>query len=276
MEVTTMNKDGRNDVYGSPDRLTLIAIAMLVYVVTVVFHELGGHGGACMAFGGFPHELGAYYFVCDDRGMRGAPVRLVAAAGNTANLVMAAIAFPFLKQARSWYGKWFWWLMFTVSLLDWSGYFLFSGFSGIGDWGGEPGEVFYGVAPQWIWRIALVLAGISLYVASASMAARQLSHFVHSATEARRITFIAYVAGGLLALLVGLLNPIGVAIILTSALASTLGGTSGLLWLTRMMPGGANAVPSSHRIGRSWRWIIASLAVILLFALVLGPSRVLR
>jgi hypothetical protein len=270
-----MDKNGRNDVYGHPDWLTVIAIAMLAYVVTVAFHELGGHGGACVAFGGVARTLGAYYFACDDRGMSSAHVRLVAAAGNTANLVMAAIAFPLVKQARSWYGKWFWWLVFTVSLLDWSGYFLFSGFSGIGDWGGEPSGVFHGIAPRWVWRIALVVAGVLLYVASAVMAARQLRHFVQSATQATRIALSAYFAGGLLALLVGLLNPVGAAVILASALASSLGGTSGLLWLTRMPAGFDNNALPSNRIGRSWGWIIASLVVILLFALVLGPSRTL-
>lgn len=272
MKITTVGKEGWNDVDGRPDGLTVIAIAMLVYAVTVVFHELGGHGAACLAFGGYPRALGAYYFDCDERGMPGAHVRLVAAAGNTANLVMAAIAFPLVKQARSWYGKWFWWLVFTVSLLDWAGYFLFSGFSGIGDWGGEPGAVFDGVVPQWVWRTALVLAGGCLYFASAVMAARRLSHFVHATSVAMRITLSAYAAGGLLALLVGLLNPIGVVIILTSALASTLGGTSGLLWLARMMRNRVDTVPPSDPLGRSWGWIVGSLVGVLLFALVLGPS----
>lgn len=267
-----MGKPGRHEVHGGPDWPTLIAIAMLVYVVTVVFHELGGHGGACIALGGSPHELGAYYFVCDDSGMRGLFVRLTSAAGNTANLIMAALAYPFIKQARSWYGKWFWWLLFTVSVFDWAGYFLFSGATGIGDWGGAPGEVFYDVAPQWAWRIALVLAGACLYFASAVIAARRLRYFVQSRKEARRITLGAYIAGGMLALLVGLLNPIGVVIVLTSALASTLGGTSGLLWLTQVMPE-VDPIPPSERIDRSWGWIMASVVVVLIFAFVLGPTR---
>lgn len=274
MDITTVNMNGGNDMHGRPDGPTLIAIAMLVYVVAVVLHELGGHGGACMAFGGYPRELGAYYFDCNYRGMSGAHVRLTAAAGNTANLIVAVIAFPLVKYAYSWYGKWFWWLLFTVSLFDWAGYFLFSGFSGIGDWGGGPDEVLYGVAPQWVWRVILVLAGAGLYVASAVLAARRLRHFVHSTTEAKRITISAYVAGGLLALLVGLLNPIGVVVVLTSALASSLGGTSGLLWLTRMAPHRIDTGPPPRQLGRSWGWIIAGLVVTLLFALVLGPSRV--
>lgn len=266
-----MNKADWNDVHGRPDGLTLVAIAMLAYVVTVVFHELGGHGGACIALGGYPHEIGAYYFYCDERDMRDASVRLVAAAGNTANLIMAAIALPLIERARSWYGQWFCWLLFTISLLDWSGYFLFSGVTGIGDWGGGASGVFHGVAAQWVWRTALALAGAGLYFASAVVAARQLSHFVHSTTQARRITLAAYVAGGVLALLVGLLNPVGVVIVLTSALASTLGGTSGLLWLSGMMPA-VDAAPSARRLGRSWGWIIPSVVVVLLFALVLGPT----
>lgn len=269
-----MKNESGSNVYGRPDGLTMIAIAMLVYVVAVVFHELAGHGGACIALGGSARELGAYYFDCDDRSMPGAYVRLVAAAGNTVNLIMALIAFPLITRTVSWYAKWFWWLLFTVSVLDWSGYFLFSGVSGIGDWGGGPGAVFYGVAPQWVWRLALALVGGGLYFASAVIAARRLVHVVQSAAEARRLTLVAYIAGGMLALLVGLLNPIGVVIVLSSALASTLGGTSGLLWLTSMMPKRVDA-PSAQERGRSWRWIIASLVVVVLFALVLGPSRTL-
>lgn len=266
-----MDAQGSHDAAGRPDMLTLVAIAALVYVIAVFFHELGGHGGACVALGGHPRALGAYYFDCDDSNLSSVQVRLIAAAGNTVNLMMAALALPLVKRVSSWYASWFWWLLFTVSVLDWSGYFLFSGVSGIGDWGGDAGAVFFGVAPQWVWRAALALGGGGLYFACAVMAARQLRHIVHARSDARRITLIAYLAGGLLALLVGLLNPIGLVIVLGSALASTLGGTSGLLWLSGMIPRGAAL--SSRQLGRSWGWIIAGLVVTLLFAIVLGPSR---
>jgi hypothetical protein len=247
---------------------------MLVYVLTVVLHEIGGHGGACIAFGGHAHALGAYYFDCGYGGMTRLHMRLVAAAGSTVNLIVALITFPLIKRASSLYGKWFWWLLFTANLLDWSGYFLFSGFSRVGDWGWGPRGAFSGMDHQWVWRVVLVLGGSGLYYASALLAARRLGQFVCSPSAARRMSLSAYITGGVLSLLVGLLNPIGMVIVLTSSLASTLGGTSGLLWLTRLMLRETDARPSSNQFQRSRAWIIVGLVITLLFAFVLGPSRV--
>jgi len=265
----------RNDEPGRPDAPTLVAIALLAYILAVVLHELGGHGGACVALGGAARELGAYYLDCDYRGMGDAQIRLVAAAGNTVNLGAALAARPFVTRAAAWHAKWFWWLFMAVNLLDWAGYFFFSGVSGIGDWGWQPHGVMHGTEPQWAWRAALALAGGGLYYASVVYAARLLGHLVDAPRTARRLALLSYLTGGLLALLVGLRNPLGMAIVITSSLASTLGGTSGLLWLPHKVPAGPEPGRPAVPARRSWGWIACGAIAALLFALVLGPSRTL-
>lgn len=82
----------------------------------------------------------------------------------------------------------------------------------------------------------------------------------------------AYVGGGVGALLVGLLNPEGIAIVVVSALASSLGGTSGLLWMMQLLdrkhPTGLAPAP----LGRNLRWLVFSLVCIVVYAAVFGPT----
>lgn len=51
------------------DRLTLIAISALAYIVATGLHELLGHGGACLALGSGLTEVGAFYVDCAYQGM---------------------------------------------------------------------------------------------------------------------------------------------------------------------------------------------------------------
>lgn len=49
------------------DPLTLVAIALLAYVVGDVLHEAVGHGGACLVVGGRPLVLSTVHFECDSQ-----------------------------------------------------------------------------------------------------------------------------------------------------------------------------------------------------------------
>lgn len=64
-----------------------------------------------------------------------------------------------------------------MNSLEWSGYYLFSGFSGLGDWGGTQDGLF-GVRPQWAWRVALSAAGTALYLLTSLLNLRVHYHVV--------------------------------------------------------------------------------------------------
>jgi hypothetical protein len=251
------------------DLMTVAAMAAVVFLGSTLLHEAVGHGGACLAVGGQPQALGAFYFDCDGHALNVWANRAVAAAGNTVNLLVAIIAWIALGRAGTGVTRLFWWLAATINGFVWSGYFLFSGLTGVGDWGDR--GVLQGVAPVIPWRIGLAIAGGVLYFAVARGSARLIVGVVGSSrNDARAIAWTAYFTGGCISVLIGLMNPVGIFIVLVSAAASSFGGTSGLLWLVslaaRSDAAGALAVP------RSWGWLAVAVAATAAYALLLGRS----
>src|SRR5260370_37315939 len=119
----------------------------------------------------------------------------------------------------------------TVNLYTATGYFLFSGIGGIGDWG----EFIQGLGPQWLCRISLTIFGAVTYLLAARSSLLELCPLIGSDKQqsyrrAVRLSAIPYFAGGILMCIAGSLNPQGAVLILISAAASTFGGTSGLMW----------------------------------------------
>jgi len=72
-------------------------------------------------------------------------------------------------------------------------------------------------------------------------------------------------------IVIGLFNPEGIVIVLTSAAAASLGGTSGFAWgppRTRVGAGDSDAVV----FPRIWAWIAVSVVIVLAYAIVFGPT----
>ena len=260
------------------DLPTLLSIAALVSVLSVMLHEALGHGGSCLLLGGHAKAWGAFYFDCDYAGLSVMDRRLVAAAGNTVNLLTALVAFLALMASvrTSNAVRVFWWLLLAENLMIWAGYFLFSGVSGLGDWGGSIDGVLQGLNVN-LWRIVLTLGGAALYVLAVFLAARHLVDVLggEAAGRVRRtrtLTLPAYLIGGVVAVLIGLLNPEGIFIVLASAAAATLGGTSGLVWLPVVMPRSAVSRRPALTLERNWVWIGFSVTAVILYAVVLGPT----
>ena len=70
----------------------------------------------------------------------------------------------------------------------------------------------------------------------------------------------AYVAGGLLYVAAGLLNPESPMLVLISAAAASFGGASALAWMTQLLRNRERYPPSSEPalgIARSWPWLVA-------------------
>jgi hypothetical protein len=205
--------------------------------------------------------------------------RLVIAGGTLINLVAGVVFFALGRLTRRRYPrlKYFFWLSMTVNLFTATGYFLFSGIGGIGDWA----DFIHGLGPQWVLRIALTIFGAGTYLLAARISLFELRPLIGSNKEQRyrravRLASIPYFAGGILMCVAGAFNPQGMILILISAAASTFGGTSGLMWTTdwlnrgTLIPYGSPAEPMP--IPKSWPLIVASFAIALAFIGVLGPS----
>lgn len=105
-----------------------------------------------------------------------------------------------------------------------------------------------------------------------SIEARAAGLRSHRIKVAQCIAFTAHFNGVAVYLLIGLLNPHGLGIVLTSALAASMGGTSGLLWMMRL-PEKTRDVPGPGlHFARSWVWIIVAARVTATYAAVLGPT----
>jgi len=88
--------------------------------------------------------------------------RLVAAGGTLVNFVAGCLFFVLARLASSSPRlRYFCWLSMTINLMTATGYFLFSGVGGFGDW-----AVFVkGLGPEWLLRIALAVVGAFSYLA---------------------------------------------------------------------------------------------------------------
>jgi hypothetical protein len=270
---STTKQESELDAVAPADALTVGAIGIIAYVLANVLHEGVGHGGACLLAGGKPLVLSSVHFECS------LDSRLVMAGGTLMNLLAGAVFFGLGRLTGRSYPRWkyFFWISMTVNIFTATGYFLFSGIGGIGDWA----AFIQGLGLQWFWRIGLTIFGAATYLVTARISLFELRPLIGSNKEQRyrravRLSAIPYFAGGSLVCIAGALNPKGMILILISAAASTFGGTSGLMWTTdwlnraTLIPYGPPAEPMP--IQKSWPLIVAACGIAIAFIGVLGPS----
>ena len=256
---------------GTPDRFTVVAVAVAAAVIANVIHEGIGHGGMCLATGGRPLVISTVHFECS------ADTRLVAAGGTLANLMFGAlfwISGRAVKRSAPW--RYFFWLLMTFNLLSGGGYFLFSGIGNIGDWAAVVAEW----QPAWAWRVGLALVGIVAYFfVFVPLSLRELRPFLGKDANirmrrARQLTITPYLTAGVLACVAGALNPVGPLLILISAAAASFGGNSGLAWMWNLLHG--RRIPCSDfqmpEIERGRGWIITAVILAIVFIAGLGPG----
>jgi hypothetical protein len=237
-----------------------------------VLHEALGHGGACLAVGGRVLLISTVNMECS------ADHRLVTAGGTLMNFAAAALCVALLRAAspHNVLRKYFLWFLGTVNLLAATGYFLFSGVGGFGDWA----SFIQGLGPQLPWRIGLATFGAAAYLLAVRLSLRELRPLIGSDKHLRyrravELTRWPYFAGGTAACIAGSLNPAGMILVALSAAASTFGGCSGLLWGPEWLKGSGiplGDAPEASPIPRSWPWIGAATLCACLWTVLLGPG----
>lgn len=251
------------------DLPTLVGLGLLLAPLTVMWHEIVGHGGMCLAMGGHLVEVGAYYVDCSP--LPDMPRRIVAMAGVWADVVAALVAWCLWRRSERPLPRLAWWTVATSKAFVAAGYFCFSGLTDFGDYAPSQGLapmlhamplriLLFGIGALVYWRIILAASrGMSAMTGgdAAGLAAR------------RRIALTLYLTIGAVAFVTGLFNPIGVVIMLMSAMASSLGGNAGLFSVAFARPAGP---VRAFAIERNWAVIGSGLVVSLAFAILLGPS----
>lgn len=254
------------------DRLTIAGLALLLLPLTTMAHEIAGHAATCAATGGSIKALGAFYVQCDSPG--DTERRLVALAGVGVDTLLALLFWRIkdgLRHDTARLAAWYCWLCFAFSA---SGYFLFSGIANIGDLGPSKGGGLATLPQPMLWRAAFALGGGYVYWRMIRAGIRSLTAMIGQGSDtraARRVIGLTfYLTMCCTAVLIGLLNPLGLFITLASAAAATFGGKSGLISIGFSARGEPAARP--FVIARSWLIISAGLAATLAFALILGPT----
>ena len=261
------------------DWVTIAAVAALTYSFVSVVHEGLGHGGACLIVGGIPRELSSMDFDCDLHGLGAVAEKTVAAGGTIANLIFGLGAIALYRRipvTSSPLWRFSVWLFAAVNLMTGTGYFLFSGVGGIGDWA----VVIEGLEPRWFWRGVLALSGAGLYFVTTICLFNALGPLIGATRPERyrralELATVSYIAGGVLSLVAGFLNPGGLALVAISGAAASLGGTSGLAWGPQMLRGTPTAAvdpPATDPqvIARNWSVIAIAGAASVVFILILG------
>lgn len=257
------------------DAWTVAGLALLLLPLLTMSHELLGHALACVATGHQPGQLGAYYVECSSG--TGGSRRLVAMAGTIVDALLAGAGYVLWRRARRPLPRLVWWIVFTVKGMVAAGYWMFSGLTNLGDWGPAAGG---GIGPlpwPWAWRALLFVLGLAAYVAVIRKAIAMMAAMLGGGDGARRaqrtIAMTIYVVGGIAAVLVSLFNPVGMAITLVSAVASSFGGTAGLFNVAYARP--RALLPGDFAIDRHPALVAAGVAMTVAFAAVLGPTIVL-
>lgn len=259
------------------DRLTIIAISALAYSLANIVHEGVGHGGACLLLGARPTMFNAIFFNYDETTASDAVQRAISASGSIVNVMVGLPLVAVLRSPIALSPRWryFLWLFCAVNLLTAFGYLLYSGIGGIGDWA----RVIAGARPAWIYRLALVISGAVLYfVVAPRLLMPPLDPFLGRdpearTTRARALSLVPYLTGAAALVAAGLLNPLGMKIVLISAAAASLGGTSLLAWYPSIpRPPSSYAIEPPIGIERSVAWLVATAIEMAIFVLVLGPG----
>ena len=263
----------------SVDFLTVIALSMLAYTLAVLLHEYAGHAVVCASLGGRLNELGAFYIDCQYGAMSDTGIRLVALSGPLASFLSGLLGLALLRRLpqEASQARYLAWLFASINLMLAAGYLLFSGFSGLGDFGLTRDGVFFQMEPAWLWQVLLSLAGVFAYGLALRISLIRIDDVIGGKGEervrwAQKLAQTSYLTGGMVSILVGLLNPHGIIIVLMSSVALSLGGTSGLVWMMQLLDRKKSTrLPALH-LERNMAWITGSVIFTLLYAIILGPT----
>jgi hypothetical protein len=151
------------------DRMTLVAISALAYILPNILHEGLGHGVTAGLSGAHHLTMSTVALQSDIQ------TRWISANGTLVNLIFAVIFWLLLRKPAGYRPatRYFLVLAMAGNLFIGTGYFLFSGVANFGDWA----AVIRGLQPYWMWRLGLVVLGAISYYASMLLVAAELKAF---------------------------------------------------------------------------------------------------
>jgi hypothetical protein len=241
------------------DKLTIISMAVVGSAAATLLHEGVGHGLTAWLRGDVPTELTSNHLST----LR--PDRWVDAGGTLVNLFAGIGSLLASRMARNRANLcYFLWIFGAFNLLHGTGYFMFSGISGFGDWN----EVIRGLPHQVALRVSMTVFGAVTYALSVWLLAVLVRPFVEDRRTYNTVGRLPYLAEGLFSCAAGALDPLGVKLLLVSTIPAAFGGSSGLLWADSLLP--RKTTGQTLVVRRQIAWWIAAVLLGGLYIAVLG------
>jgi hypothetical protein len=258
----------------SPDRLTVIAIAVIAYAGVNITHEIIGHCGTAALLGNKCLVVSSTYI---PRAIEPLAWKnnVIIAAGSTANWAIGLVCFGLLRAWRTARPalRYFLWLSMCVNLFLASTYVTIAPIVEFGD----AYILISGLQNQLFWRGGIVLAGAAACWLSFGLCRAELGRLIGvGGRAARRVAWElvvpAYVAGGVVTVASGLFSQLEFKVAQLEAAGGTFGLTIWLLLLPLLIP--QEPTPAQHpfMLTRSIGWIVAGALTALIFIGVLGPG----
>ena len=259
------------------DRFTVIAIAVIAYAGMNICHEIVGHCGMGALLSTKCRLISSTYIPLVKQ-MTEIPLwkyNVIVVAGSTANWALGLVCFGLLRTWRTASPalRYFLWLSMCLNLFLPSTYMTVAPIIKFGD-----AYILISNLPgQFIWRGALVLAGVGLCWLSFRLCRNELRRLIGSGGRAaRRVAWAlvvpAYLAGGIVIVTSGLFSQLEFKWAQLEAVGQTFGLTAWLLLLPLSIPETPATGGHPFVVPRSTGWIVAGALVGLTFIFVLGPG----
>ncbi|MGB8474738.1 MAG: hypothetical protein WCE61_11700 [Candidatus Acidiferrum sp.] len=238
---------------------TIISMAVIASAMGALLHEGVGHGVIAWLRGDIPTQLASNHLST----LR--PDRWVDAGGTLANLIFGSVFLVVSRKAGDRANlRYFFWIVAAFNLLTGTGYFMFSGISGFGDWN----EVIRGLPHQAALRTGMSVFGAGMYVLVVRLLAVTIRPFVAERRTYNVVGRLPYLVAGLFSCAAGAFDPLGLKLLVVSTIPAAFGGSSGLLWADALMP---RAAPEQElTVHRAPAWWIAAVVVGTLYIVFLG------
>jgi hypothetical protein len=255
---------------------TITAIAVVVQLICSVVHEILGHALAAVLLGGHLLHVSSVDADYSLDGLSMGAQRIVHAAGILMNFIFGFVVHVAAKGVATASAniRYFCWLLGHVNFFIGGGYMMALSFAGFGDV-----DAFVTDLPSpALWKTAFTAIGAAISFATLRHGLRTLDPFLGGDYIVRRkrgkaLTLVPYVASGIVSVVAGLFNPVGMILVATSAAASSFGGQAFLAWMpafvrARKSDEEAELVMPVHSV----LWIAVGLIALIVDVAILGPG----